>query len=451
MTLYNIPVKTTFLLSFSLLASLFHFASTAHAGALQDAIDNEVQKLTEESVGNLEKQAMDARVKATRSALFPSVRISGTEAQRRQSIRAEQNSLILSGDNTFDNRRYMAILEQPLFDREKTSALDEAKVYAEFASQTVDFERQQVISGLLAAYLEIAKGKEIDESFTRTLTNLEREHKSAQKKLDLKLITSGQLNTIKLHLLNATKNRDLSNSDTARARSFMDARLLGGAAAIPTVADNADLHALTIPAEDQLSRSDADIISLNTDIALLKARAKKEKAKRLPKINLVALYEYDDAAETVFGGPSRIEDYEVGIVLQWDLFKGGYSKHKVQEIKFLQRAKEQRLNEALAGVNSTLLSHSGAFQDALARLTLERDMMTFRKQVLDATVKGFSVGEQDYLGTIDAALLYEESRRNQIEAKYKVLTEFVAAHRLAGSLSSDAVPQIESLFEQQVL
>ncbi len=416
------------------------------AGPLVDAINNEIEILSEGSVSTLEKQAMDARVKAARSSLFPSIMITGVEARRRQDIRAQQSSLVLSGVNRFDNSRYMAIIEQPLFDRELTSALEEAKVYADYAKKAMSNEQNQIAFGMASAYLEVAKAKELDLSYDRTLNMLKTELDNANKKLELNLITSGQLNTIKLHFLNTKKGRELLKANTSRNRHYMDKRMLGGTADIPTIADQAAIADLNTPSESQIESVDSTIMGLRSEIDLLKARAKKEKAKRLPRINAVALYQYDDAAETVFGGPSRIEDYEIGIQFEWDLYKGGHSKHKLREIEFLQRANEQKLSRALAGTNDSLSSHSESFAGALERLQLEQDMVAFRASVRESTEKAFSVGEQDYLSKIDSALLHEESQRNFIEAKYAALVEFVGAHHMAGSLLTSGVAQIESLF-----
>jgi outer membrane protein TolC len=431
-----------------LVTNLVVFAKVSFAGSLTDGLEARMSLVDDESAASLQNQAMLSRYKAARSALYPHVSVAGVEARRNQSVTAPEASFIRSGSNSFDNTRFAAIIKQPLFDREIFGQIDEAKSFGKYADIKLQLERNDIGSTFLSAYMDVAKNNELLKSFDLMILEVEQEIESATKKIELNLITSGEFNTIKLHLLNLRKNRDLVWKTRDRANSRLGSISMDTQSNLVMMSDSASLSSLIAPSEGLFLSDNDQSASLKSDIALLSARAKSERAKRLPKISLVGLYEYDDAAETLFGGPNRIEDYEVGVVFEWTLFSGGYSKHKLREIEFLKKAKEARLSSALGVMAGDSSLSSNRYRDSLSNLKLENDMVDYRYEVSMAMKKGFEVGTEDYLSTMNSSLLLSESQRSMIASKYLVLDAFINMHLTAGTLFSHAVAQLDSLFEE---
>jgi outer membrane protein TolC len=430
------------------IASSLLSLSTASAGPLESAISSELSKELENSAQSYQHQAMEARVKAARADLFPAIKLKGIEARRHESVRAVESSLIRDGENTFDNSRFTASISQPIFDREIYGQIAQAKAYTKFSQDALEIEKLVIAETFLTAYLEIAKGKELRDSFARSVTLLEQEKQKASQKLEANLITVRELNSIGAMLLNTQKNSEFYNSTTARSRSYLDSRLVGGAQAVPVIDSQSNFSNLTAPAANQSASfvQDAEVLGLKTDIELLNAQEATERAKRLPKVSLVAQYEYDDAAETVFGGPNQIEDYEVGIQLEWKLFRGGQTRHKITEISALRSAKQARLNKMLATAQGGLELQISAFEQAKRRLELEQEVMRYREELNDASERAYQAGKQGLMDRIGAQMQLEDSRRAVISAKYDLLDQYVRMHSLAATLLDQAVPQIDSYF-----
>ena len=422
--------------------------SSAYAGPLGSAISSEIERELESSAQAYQHEAMEARVKAARADLFPAIKLKGIEARRHESVRAVESSLIRDGENTFDNTRFTASISQPIFDREIHGQIAEAKAYTKFSQDALTLEKAEIAETFLTAYLEIAKGKELRESYGRSVSLLEQEKQKASKKLEANLITVRELSSINAMLLNTQKNQEFYNSSTARSRSYLDARLVGGAETVPVIDSGSDFGGLAAPTEHVSGGAllDADVISLRTDIELLNARESTERAKRLPKVSLVAQYEYDDAAETVFGGPNQIEDYEVGIQLEWKLFRGGQSRHKISEINALRNAKQARLNKMLATAEGGLELQISAFEQAKRRLDLEQEVLRYREELNSASESAYQAGKQVLMDYIGAQLQLEDSRRAVISAKYDLLDQYVRMHSLAATLLDQAVPEIDGYF-----
>jgi len=189
-----------------------------------------------------------------------------------------------------------------------------------------------------------------------------------------------------------------------------------------------------------------DIVSLQTEIKRHEQEIKNEKASRLPRLNFVMSYEFDNAPEKVISNENDVSNYELGVVMEWDIFNGGKSYHKVSEARYMAQSKRILLNKKLQQQAGKYLELRKNFEHSNQLLADEAQILSHRLTVRDAMEKGFQGGTETFLATIDSVLLHEESLRNYERARYTVVKNYVALKSHSTGLLRDDAVVIDGLF-----
>ncbi len=430
-------------------ASVLTVVSNAYAGGLLDSYNTIVsQEYQSEVASALNSMSLEERVKVQRSKLRPSLTLSAAEVRRRQDISTSGNSLIRSGDATFDNSRRMATVKQPLFDPQLRGELALAKLEYKGSLDLSEQDQQLQIADYFVNFVEASMLDRIGDSYQRALSSLKKEQAIAEEKRELKIVTVHELDTIKLHTLRLAKFSRLSESRYDRTINYLESFKLSGQGVVlgsmNQDLDSSDQFKLAINPNADIS--DIEVNKLSNQISRLDQTIKNIKSHRWPTINAVGLYEFDDAAETIFGGENRVSNYEVGITLEWTLFSGGGSKHKVREAKFAKRSQQAMLKKRNRDNRVRLATLQNEYTQSFQLMQDERAIMSHRKSVKEAIDKGHRAGTESLLSKIDSILLHEESVREYEIARHNTLTSFIKLKSFTGGISAQDARQIDALF-----
>lgn len=432
-----------------LLASLS--SSNVFAGNLLDSYKSLTSKeYQSKSPSALNSKSLEAKVKVQRSKMRPNLTLSAAEVRRRQDISATGNSLIRSGEATFDNSRRMATLTQPLFDPRIRGELALAKLEYEGSLQLTEQDDQKQIADYFVSYVEASMLRNIDASYQRALNRLKKEQAAAQEKRNLKLVTVHELDTIKLHTLRLAKLSRLSLSQYQQTLNYLESFNLS-TQPIEMVSMRQDLDSsenFKLNMNENTSISDIEANRISNQIAQLDQTIKNVKSNRWPTVNAIGLYEYDDAAETIFGGQNTVSNYEVGIIFAWELFSGGGTKHKVREANYAKKSRQALLEKRTQENRIRLARMQTSYSQSFQLMKDERDIMFHRKSIKQAIDKGYQAGTESLLSKIDSIRLHEESIREYEMARHNALIGYIKLKSFTDGIFEQDARHIDALFNQ---
>ncbi|MBL4674231.1 MAG: TolC family protein [Arenicella sp.] len=424
-------------------------SSNVFAGSLLDSYNSLASKeYQSEGPSALNSKSLEAKVRVQRSKMGPSLTLSAAEVRRKQDISATGNSLIRSGQATFDNSRRMATLKQPLFDPQIRGELALAKLEYKGSLQVTEQDEQKQIADYFVSYVEASLLQNIVASYQRALDRLKKEQAAAQEKRNLKLVTVHELDTIKLHTLRLAKLSRLSLSQYQQTLNYLESFNLS-TQPIDMMFMRQDLDSsenFKLNMTENAIISDVEANKISNQIAQLDQTIKNVKSNRWPTVNAIGLYEYDDAAETIFGGQNTVSNYEVGITFVWELFSGGGTKYKVREANYAKKSRQALLEKRNQDNRVHLARMQNSYSQSFQHMKDERSIMSHSKSIKEAIEKGYQAGTESLLSKIDSIRLHEESIREYEMARHNALIGYIKLKSFTDGIFEQDARHIDALF-----
>ncbi|MEW6727831.1 MAG: TolC family outer membrane protein [Pseudomonadota bacterium] len=410
---------------------LLGWAMAAHAEGLVD-----VYRLAEQNDANL-RAAAQARL-ATREAypqaraqLLPNVALNA--GLTRDWLEYPN---MPARDGSFTGKNYTVSLSQPLFDRARLTAQDQAELIARQADLDFANSQQELLLRASEAYFAVLRAQAELNLAEADLAANESRLAQTEKRFEVGLIAI----------------TDLADARAARDQSL--ARRIGAEANLANAREA--LRVLTVQEVARLDDVRADLATARPDpvdpaawvkfaeeqnLALQSARMgldiarqeiEKQRSGHYPTVSLNASYGYQD---TQFAGtPLKNYDTRVGVQLNVPLYAGGGVDARVREATYkLQRA--QDLYEA--GLRDTTRATRDAFRAVTSKISeiaaFEQGVKSAETQ-LAANEAGYEVGTRTIVDVITAQTLLTQARRNLFNTRYDYLLATLRLKRAAGTL-----------------
>ena len=304
-----------------------------------------------------------------------------------------------------DSYNYGINLSQPIYDRNVSTGLAEARARRGVAEAQLAATRQELASQVAQAYLRVLRAKT-----TRDLAEAEAEAYRArwqqmQRRLERDLAT-------RVDVLDAQVRFDRARSDIAKANNELDAarldleRLTG---AYPARLRAAEPRAMPLPAAPDEARIQAWMDQAGRDnpaVSVEQQRLRQARetiavrqAERFPRLSLEARYSDTNATDQLIQG----EDARVLLRVQMPLYTGGGLSAGVDEARARQRAQAAALDDARRQAMIDARATANELRNARERIQVSRQALTTAEAQVEATERGLDVGLRDLVELLDAA------------------------------------------------
>ncbi|MEW5973959.1 MAG: TolC family outer membrane protein [Pseudomonadota bacterium] len=419
------------------------WAVAAHAEGLVD-----VYRLAEQNDASL-RAAAQARL-ATREAypqaraqLLPNVALSA--GINRDWLDYPDGAL--RGDFNYTSKNYTLNLSQPLFDRARLVARDQAEGVVRQADVDYANSQQELMLRAAEGYFTVLRAQAELSLAEADLAANESRLEQTEKRFEVGLIAITDLADARAARDQALARRigaEAGLADAHEALRVLTAQELARLDDVrgdlgPVRPEPADPQAWVAFAEQQnLALQSA---RLGLDIA--RQEIEKQRSGHYPTVSLNASYGYQNTQ--LAGTPLENYDTRVGVQLNVPIYAGGGIESRSREATY-------RFQQAQDGYEATRRDTVRATRDAFRAVTSKiSEIEAFEQGVksaetqLAANEAGYEVGTRTIVDVITAQSQLTQARRNLFNARYDYLLATLRLKRAAGTLQ---LADLEALQQQ---
>ena len=392
-------------------------------------------------IAEAEQLAAREQVPQARSLLLPNVGLSGSAiAQRGQGRSTDATTL-----------GYSVSVTQPLFQRDAQIQNDQADKQVEKAEVDYEYARQELILRVAQRYFEVLSA--LDElEFARTnKAAIHRQLDQSQQRFEVGLIaiTDVHESQARYDLANAEEISAENELSTARealrevAGQYYDslAGLGDGIEFAPP--DPASIEHWT---ERALEQNPA-LLALQFDAQIAAQEVHRQRAARLPEIDLVGRHSYSDSDtdDSFSGGYSHTNS--LGVQFSMPLYVGGAISSRTREAKIrhqqaldsieLQRRQiERQVRDAYLGILA-----------GISRVTALQQAVVSSQSAYEATRTGFEVGTRTSVEVLNSQRDLLAAKRDYANSRYHYVLNTLILKRAVGTLKVTDLEALEAWFE----
>lgn len=352
-----------------------------------------------------------------------------------------------------ESYRYGLNLTQPLYNKQITTALDEARSRATLAESETRATKGRLAGQVAEAYLRILRARE-----TLRLAEAEREAyrlrvEQLENRLDRGLASRVDVLDARVRVdeartegLRAQNELELARLDLERLAGVRISRLRGASP------ETAVLSQPPSPAEvDQLQRA-AGIENPEVSVAI----AERDVASRTvasrqaayhPQLTFQARYSDTNATDQLVQG----EDQRIYLSLDVPLYSGGQRAAGVAEARARKQAARSRVLERRRQAVIETRRLANDLRNAYQRVDTARQSLATAEEQLNATERGLQAGIRDRVEVFDSRARLFGIRRDLSEATYDYLISQVRLNTTTGDFDMAALQKLDERYLDQTI
>ena len=425
-----------------------HIQLAAHANGLVDVYTIAKSKDTEIREAEANYNAAAQARPIARASLLPQVSLNAETSDNDLDTRG-QTFGVSGADVNFNSHGYGLRLTQSLYNHEFYVQLRQSKNTVAKAQVVLDDSKQELILRVTELYFNVLAAQDDLKFATAEKDAINRQREQAEKRFEVGLVPITDVKEAQ------------SSYDSAVAREI-DAQialeLSLDALAVVTGDRITDLK--TLSSRMELIRPDPDSVddwinsALNQNLALLineydtkiaKQEIKRNQAKHLPTLDIVASYNDTDTGGLT--GSRQTEDSRIGLELNFPIFEGGRTHYQTKESQYLYRAaleaheriRRETTRDTRDAYHNVVagISRVGAFGKAVESAEV----------AAEATEAGFEVGTRTSVDVLLALRSVFQAQRDFSRSRYDYLLDTLRLKRSTGTLQPDDLLQIDAWLE----
>ncbi len=350
-------------------------------------------------------------------------------------------------DGSFTGKNYTLNLSQPLFDRARLVARDQAEGVVRQADVDYANSQQELMLRAAEGYFTVLRAQAELRLAEADLAANESRLAQTEKRFEVGLIAITDLADARAARDQALARRISAEASLADAHEALRVLTAQGVERLddvrvdltPVRPDPVDPAAWVSFAEQQnLALQSA---RLGLDIA--RQEIEKQRSGHYPTVSLNASYGYQDTQ--LAGTPLENYDTRVGVQLNVPVYAGGGVESRSREATY-------RFQQAQDGYEATRRDAVRATRDAFRAVTSKiSEIEAFEQGVksaetqLAANEAGYEVGTRTIVDVITAQSQLTQARRNLFNARYDYLLATLRLKRAAGTLQ---LADLEALQQQ---
>jgi len=416
-----------------------------HAGDLLRVYQQARENDPDYATARAEYRAAREAAPQARAAVLPQVTLSYGEFENEEESLDAQTGDMLSNDFTSTQTRLE--LRQTLFDWSRYAGLGRADAVVAEAEATLAAAEQDLVIRVSEAYFDVLSARD-NLRFARAEKNaIERQLEQARERFDVGLIPITDVKE-------AQASFDLAVSREIDAANRLD----NAREALRTITGNPPGIISGVAVELELSPPDPEnpgawvnrAVEQNPEYLAARSAAetarheiKQARAGHYPTIDLVARH---SEQETQFAGsiPSDTETDSIGVELQWNLFAGGATSSRSDQARASFQAAQSRVVSARRSVEQSVRNTYRSLMASISQVRALQQAVESNQAALEATRAGFRVGTRTAVDVLNVLRDLYQAQRDFSDARHQYIVNRLRLERAAGTLTVDAVRQVNS-------
>jgi outer membrane protein TolC len=388
-------------------------------------------------------KAAEQSVITSKRNYYPSLSLNAEYLQIEQNIQQDEIDVFRQGSAGFQNQRVGLEFEQPLFDPSIRPGIDLGKARLEAAQLSLIEAKQDQLRNFIFEYLTAANLKNNILSYQRVLNHLTKQEQDMKQKFENQLATRWDIAVLRHNIVHTKRELSQQSYELNKLLQNLGISDADDSWGTLTKADIQDV--LTVEGFQPIEASASRI--LKAEYKELEAKQAAISSKRLPSLQLIARYDFDNADDSLFGGAREITNYQVGIALSWDLFAGGRILSEIKEYEYLVLAKQAELDAVTRAKSNHRTTTAQNVAQSSAQVIQSKELMAQQKEIMETTAVAYEAGKDSYVNALDAFMLYESSRREYVDAQFNTIRILIEHIGERTGWDRDLLDSVDALFE----
>lgn len=358
----------------------------------------------------------------------------------------------LPREDDYHTYRASVTLNQTLFDRASSRALDSAQSQAREAGLQLANARQSLILETAGAYYDYLSAQDALETARLELEAVRTQRRLTEHRYEEKLGTltdvhesRARMELARVDLIDAGNNRSLARHRLGKiiGGPVADIRGLPESFDPPPLVPSDRSHwveqALEASLEVRLARQQATTADLEL---------KRQRSGYWPTLSLVGESSFvQDGLSAVRAGQDQIRN-EVSLRMRIPLFSGFGIRSQVREAHFRKFAADHGALNAEAAITRDVRSAYDSLQASRRRVETLRQAYGQSLSALELRKQGYLEGLSSNLDLLDAFRDAYRAKRQWLQSRYRYLTDYLTIHSLSVTVDDEVVQRLDGYLEE---
>lgn len=387
---------------------------------------------------------------SARADLLPDVRLFAAQGREDQEVNGA-GAFGAEGSADFNSTQYGFSVTQPVYNKDRFIAYEQSKLRARAAETEFQQVRQDLILRVVDVYLGVLAARDNLELAVAERRAIFRQLELARSRLEVGLGTTTDL-------YDAQARFELAQAQEIRAQQALEdanqamQELIGRR--VETLDKLREDSPLDPPVPEdpavwvqRSEQNNLDLISANLNEEISKREVSRQKAQRMPTLDLVLSHNMIDDDDSVGGGGVEQESTAARLELEIPIFQGGGisadSRAALYRYQAAQQDSESALRSATRSARSAYLDVTTSAREATA---LDQAVVA-SEQALESRQEGFEAGLNTNLDVLDAQRDLFQARRDYLRSRYQYITNTLELYNVAGELGLDDLETVNTWLE----
>ena len=409
------------------------FTAKAHSSALSfaDAYELAQTAATDLAIARYKVESADSDRAVALGRILPQVSLFGQFSDNR----IEYDSELSIADQSFYGQRYGVQLRQSLINVSDGLEISRLEFVKRQAQEDLAIVEAELLAGLIQSYLTVLLADADLEQSEAELQSLERQLIEATALYDRNLLPVTQLLEVQTRADTVRADVIMARGYTLVAREELSQFIGGEAGVLLDVEDAFALINRFATAEEASKQASLNSPTIAAALAAVDAARKgvdREKATRIPKVDLTYSYQHSDVGFDNLQSPAR-DTSTLAVSFNYPLFEGGAGVARL-------RGAKARFNSAETIYRAEVLSAEARartawlnFQALTERLVAGKQAITSAKTSLDASRKAVLAGTARVSDVLIALAQNTKAQRDYSQAKFEYAMGWVELEMAAGA------------------
>lgn len=387
---------------------------------------------------------------SARADLLPNVRLFAARARNKDEVTGT-GAFGFEGSATFNSNEYGVSVTQPVYNKNRFINYEQSKLRARAAETDFRQAQQDLILRVVNRYLGVLSAQDNLELAIAERRAIKRQLDLARSRLEVGLGTSTDLH-------DARARFELAQAQEIRAQQALEdanqalQELIGRR--VERLDGLREDSPLTPPSPEnpdswveRSKESNLDLISASLNEEISRRDISRQRARRMPSVDLVVSHNVADDDGSVGGGDVEQTSTAARLQLEIPIFQGGGISADSRAASYRFQAAEEQTEAALRAAarraSSAYLEVTTSAREADA---LDQAVVA-SEQALESRKEGFEAGLNTNLDVLDAQRDLFQARRDYLSARYQYITNKLELYGVAGELGVEDVETVNDWLE----
>ncbi|GJL83515.1 MAG: outer membrane protein TolC [marine bacterium B5-7] len=391
------------------------------------------------------RQATAKQPDIARSALRPSVSLSANGDLIREDMNAGG---INSGSDEYSSLGAGISLNQALYDRQSSIAVDQAELADQRAGTDLSSSEDDLIIRVATSYFAVLGAIDNLELATSEKIAIKRQLELADERLNVGIGTQTDLYDARARFQLAEAREIQARNLIEDARQSLIAIVGGDPGELDRLRDDTPLEMPDPQSEaDWVALAKAnnpDLKSALIDLEIARQEVERLKYARHPSVFLNAGHNYNDTSGSANNGSGDRNKTQIGVGLDWPLYLGGSVEALVQQAGLNANAQESQTELTRRQIERNVRDVYNNVTSGIKLVEAFDQAVIASESAVEAKEEGYAAGLITNLDVLDAQRDLYQAQLDYLRARYDYILSVLRLEQASGLLDETDVARVNS-------